>query len=207
MGGLSAEDVDDEFEDFRFTSNRGVAGLNYRTYLKNNDYLEAIVSYGVAKSGEDFKSKRSLYKDFESFTEGSLRGSLLYNRKIDARNTLRVGAIASLLDYNFLVWYEPEGEQRVTEVNENGNTDLIQAYAQLKHRFGTRLNVNIGLHSLRLGLANKTTLEPRIGMRWNYRDGHVITAGAGLHSRIDPLPCISPERLCQTEKWSNQIEI
>ncbi|MEM1216239.1 MAG: TonB-dependent receptor [Bacteroidota bacterium] len=189
MGGLSSENTDTPFDDFRYFSNRGVVGLNYRTYFKKNDYLETILSYGIGSVGDDYLNKLNNYTDFEEFTERALRVSLLYNRKINARNTFRAGVIGSRLDYDFLEWYKlPEEAERVTEVLEDGNTETVQAYAQLKHRFGTRLNVNVGLHATHLAIGDQTTIEPRVGMRWNYRDGHVISAGAGLHSRMDPLP-------------------
>lgn len=63
MGGLSKDDTDDEFEDYVYFSDRGVVGINNRRYLKNNAYIEGILSYAVSSVGEDYLFKPTKYTD------------------------------------------------------------------------------------------------------------------------------------------------
>lgn len=186
LGGLSSDVYQDSIEQYDYHSNRGVLGVNHRRYLAKNDYLETILSYSVNEIGDDDRYLPTNYKDSEQFTTEALRASLLYNRKLNARSTFRLGAIASRLSYRFEDWYEADAP-RVTLVDEDGSTSTLQAYAQWKHRLGTTLHLNAGLHATYLQVGDQLAIEPRLGLRWNFRPGQVLSAGAGLHSRRDPL--------------------
>lgn len=186
MGALSNDTFKDSLEQYDYQSNRGVLGINNRRYLAHNDYLETIISYSIDQVGDDDSYLPDNYVDTEQFTTEALRASLLYNRKINARSTLRIGAIGSRLSYQFEEWYEANAP-RVTLIDEDGATATVQAYAQLKHRVGTTLNLNAGLHATYLEIGGQLAIEPRLGLRWNLHPGHVLSAGAGLHSRRDPL--------------------
>lgn len=186
MGGLSSDVFKDSVEQYDYHSNRGVLGVNNRRYLSRNDYLETILSYSINEVGDDDSYLPENYKDSEQFTTEAWRASLLYNRKINARNTIRLGAIGSRLSYNFQDWYEADAP-RITLVDEDGTTATVQAYAQWKHRFGNTLHLNAGVHATYLAVGDQFALEPRLGMRWNFSPGKVLSAGAGLHSRRDPL--------------------
>ena len=186
MGGLSSDVFQDSMEQYDYHSNRGVLGLNHRRYLAKNDYLETIISYSINEVGDDDSYLPTNYKDSEQFTDEALRLSLLYNRKINARNTIRLGAIGSRLSYRFEDWYEADAP-RITLIDEEGATATVQAYAQWKHRLGATLHLNAGLHATYLEVGDQVAIEPRLGLRWNFRPGKVLSAGAGLHSRRDPL--------------------
>ncbi len=187
LGGLSNSTFKDSLEQYDYHSDRGVIGINNRRYLAKNDYLETIVSYAVDKVSDEEIYVDDDFTGAEEFTTHALRVSMLYNRKLNARSTFRMGAIGSRLSYTFAEWEEFRSP-RVTLINEEGATANVQAYAQMKHRVGTTLHLNAGLHATYLGIGGQMAIEPRVGMRWNLRPGHVLSAGAGLHSRRDPLP-------------------
>lgn len=188
MGGLSIDNAKDSLEYYDYFSHRGVLGVNNRTYLPNDAYLETIVSYSVNTQGDEGTYIPTELQTKEAFTSESLRANVLYNRKLDARNTIRVGAIGSRIAYNFEEWEQQGETPRQTLIDELGNTTIWQAYAQWKHRLTPTLHLNAGLHGTLLALDNQATLEPRVGLRWNWKPGHTVSAGAGLHSRMDPLP-------------------
>ncbi len=186
IGGLSSDVFQDSVEQYDYHSNRGVLGVNHRKYLARNDYIETILSYSINEVGDDDSYLPTNYQDSEQFTTEALRASLMYNRKINARNTIRLGAIGSRLSYRFEDWFEANAP-RVTLVDEDGNTSTVQAYAQWKRRLGTTLHLNAGVHATYLAVGEQMAIEPRLGLRWNFRPGQVLSAGAGLHSRRDPL--------------------
>lgn len=186
IGGLSSDVYQDSVEQYDYHSNRGVLGVNHRRYLSRNDYFETILSYSINEIGDDDSYLPTNYRNSEQFTTEALRASLIYNRKVDARNTVRLGAIGSRLSYRFEDWYEANAP-RITLVDEDGATATVQAYAQWKHRLGTTLHLNAGVHATYLAVGDQMAIEPRLGLRWNFRPGQVLSAGAGLHSRRDPL--------------------
>lgn len=187
IGGLSGSTFLDSVEQYDYRSDRGVIGINNRRYLAHNDYLETIISYSVDEVSDVESYLPESFKGSEKFTTKALRASVLYNRKLSARSTFRAGTIVSRLAYNFEEWEEIDAP-RVTLIEEDGATATVQAYAQWKQRLGTTLHLNAGLHATYLEVGGQLTVEPRVGMRWNLRPGHVLSAGAGLHSRRDPLP-------------------
>lgn len=188
MGGLSDQIYKDMNESSSYSSDRAVIGVNHRHFIKEKTYLETIVSYGATEVGYEaaYDDEDEHYADRESFINKALRVSVLYNQKINAKNTIRIGTVGHRLDYDFYQW-EDDNEETITNVDEDGHTYYVQAYGQWKHRVTTRLQLNIGVHTSYLAVNNEYLVEPRVGLRWNHRPGHVISVGGGLHSRLDPL--------------------
>ncbi|MEO0733132.1 MAG: TonB-dependent receptor, partial [Bacteroidota bacterium] len=186
LGGLSgnAYQFEGDPEVSSFTSNRGTVGLNHFLRLGEKAYLESILSYSQTVSDDDYDDGRFLFDD--RFTNRALRASVRYNRKVDARQTLQAGVIGHQLSYDLLEAVEQEGERSVN-LQQDGNTFLLQGYAQYKYRPRQNLTLTGGLHTTYFGLEGQSTLEPRFGARWNYRPGRSLSAGAGLHSRVESL--------------------
>ncbi|RMF01686.1 MAG: TonB-dependent receptor, partial [Bacteroidetes bacterium] len=175
-------------EQYDFISDRGVIGINNRAYLRKDAYLESSLCYAANRFGDDYSYTPTDYIEREQFVTYSLRGSLLYNRKINARTTVRSGFIGSRLAYDFEQWDQDQDTPHTVYIDEDGHTVMTQAYAQIKHRLGSTFQVNVGLHTTYLAIGDQFSIEPRLGLRWNLRPGQVLSAGAGLHSRMDPLP-------------------
>ncbi len=187
LGGLSRQEFQEEGSGYDYYSDRGMTGLNYRRFLGEDAYLETILSYSIDRQGEDYHDIEDAIVFRENYTNEAFRASVLYNRKIDSRHTIRIGAVGHRLAYDLFQEVDDAGEVN-RYLDEKGNTFLAQAYGQWKYRLRSNLSLNAGIHSSMLSLNNQVTVEPRVGMRWNYRAGSVLTMGAGLHSRLDPLP-------------------
>ncbi|MEM6769734.1 MAG: TonB-dependent receptor [Bacteroidota bacterium] len=187
MGGLSKNSYQFEGdpEISTFTANLGVVGLNYFHRLSKSAYLEGIVSYSQTINDEDYEEGDFLFDDL--YDNRAARASLRYNRKVNARQTLQAGVIAHHLSYNLLEAIESEGE-RTVNLDEDGSTYMLQAYAQYKYRILPNLTATGGFHSTYFGLEGQRTLEPRLGMRWNYTQGKSLSFGLGLHSQVEALP-------------------
>ncbi|GAB3176171.1 TonB-dependent receptor [Telluribacter humicola] len=186
MGGLSSQ-VDD-VESFRsnFKSDRAMMGLNYLRYINSKAYVETIVSYSGTRQGENYfnKEKETTYQ--QQFVNQALRLSVAYNYKLNSRHALRVGAIASHLQFNLFDANDAEGILR-TRIDQKGNTQLIQAYGQWKYRVSPTVTLNSGVHAMLLALNNEYSVEPRLGLRWNVAPRHTISLGTGLHSRTESI--------------------
>jgi len=63
----------------------------------------------------------------------------------------------------------------------------MQAYASWKFRISDRLTLVNGLPLLHFGLNNKTTIEPRSALKWQFKENQSLSLGLGLHSRIESL--------------------
>ncbi|HWV31736.1 MAG TPA: TonB-dependent receptor, partial [Dyadobacter sp.] len=186
LGGMSTSKVDDEDMKETFKSNRGMVGVNYLRYINSKSYMENIVSYSATSQTGDFYDKNIDATYQQKFVNQALRLSSLYNYKLNARNTVRLGVIINHLDFNL---YDKDNEDGPYEINvdRKGNTQLFQAYAQWKSRLTPTVTLNAGLHGMLLGLNNRYSIEPRVGVRWAVAPRSTVSFGAGLHSKTESI--------------------
>lgn len=186
LGGISTSKVDDDDFKEKFKSNRGMVGVNYLRYINSKSYMESIVSYSATSQTGDFYDKNIDATYQQKFVNQALRLSSLYNYKLNARNTVRLGVIINHLDFNL---YDKDNEDGPYEINvdRKGSTQLFQAYAQWKSRLTPTVTVNAGLHGMLLALNNRYSIEPRVGVRWAVAPRSTISFGAGLHSKTESI--------------------
>ncbi|MCE6992684.1 carboxypeptidase-like regulatory domain-containing protein [Dyadobacter sp. CY323] len=184
MGGLSTSAIDDPSEKEVFKSNRGIAGVNYMRYLNSKSYLENIVSYSATLQSNEYFDKEKQTSQSQNFVNQALRISSLYNYKLNARNTMRLGIIVNHLDFNLFDRDNEDGPSKVN-VDQKGNTQLFQAYAQWKTRVTPTVTMNVGLHGMLLGLNNEFSIEPRVGLKWSVAPKSTVSLGGGLHSKTE----------------------
>jgi hypothetical protein len=186
LGGISASKVNDDDWKETFKSNRGMVGVNYLRYINSKSYMENIVSYSATSQTGDFYDKNIDATYQQKFVNQALRLSSLYNYKLNARNTLRLGVIINHLDFNLYDKDNEDGPYKIN-VDRNGNTQLFQAYAQWKSRLTPTVTLNAGLHGMLLGLNNRYSIEPRVGVRWVVAPRSTVSFGAGLHSKTESI--------------------
>lgn len=186
MGGISTSKVNDDDWNETFKSNRGMVGVNYLRYINSKSYLENIVSYSATSQTGDFYDKNIDATYQQKFVNQALRLSSLYNYKLNARNTVRLGIIINHLDFNL---YDKDNEDGPYEINvdRKGNTQLFQAYAQWKSRLTPTVTLNAGLHGMLLALNNRYSIEPRVGVKWAVAPRSTVSFGAGLHSKTESI--------------------
>jgi hypothetical protein len=186
MGGLSTSTVDkDDFRD-KFKSNRGIVGVNYLRYINNKSYLENIVSYSATSLTDDYFDKEREVTSQQNFQNQALRISMLYNYKLNSRNTIRTGVIVNHLEFNLFDRNNDDGPFKVN-VNQKGSTQLFQAFGQWKYRLSPSITLNTGVHGMLLGLNNQYSIEPRAGLRWTVKPGHAFNLGGGIHSKTESI--------------------
>ncbi|RMG56069.1 MAG: TonB-dependent receptor [Bacteroidetes bacterium] len=109
------------------------------------------------------------------------------NKKFSARHHLRVGALYDLYDISLIDSVARAGGlyQRLRDFT--GQSSLVQAYAQWKHRVSKQITFNGGLHSQYFLLNGSWALEPRLGLKVALAPQHRLSLGAGVHSQLQPL--------------------
>ncbi|MEL6562281.1 MAG: TonB-dependent receptor [Bacteroidota bacterium] len=191
LGGISLDDTRADIENGETYNEKsrnelGIVGLNHVVYLNKDTYVES--GFTASSRGTEYHADSLRVKDEweEDFTENAYRVSALYNQKLNSRNTLRTGLIFSHLSFDLFSKSHDETLDRLaTNVNESGNTQLLQTYAQWQHRLTEKLTVNSGVHYSILLLNNNASLEPRMGIKYQYRTNQAFSFGAGVHSRME----------------------
>jgi hypothetical protein len=191
MGGLSTSTVDDDDFKEKFKSNRGIVGVNYLRYINNRSYMENIVSYAATSQSGDFYDKDLKATYQQNFVNQTLRLSSLYNYKLNARNTVRLGVIINHLDFNLFDRDNEDGPFQVN-VDRKATRSLFQGYAQWKSRLSPTVTVNGGVHGMLLGLNNQFSIEPRLGVKWAVAPKSTISLELGCIAKPSRYPPILP---------------
>jgi len=169
----------------------GMLGITHLLLFKNQKtYLKTVLAYSYAGQRSLTDTLSNKYEAFplekNQFVNQTLRAHLQLNTKLNSRNAVRTGVIINWY------WYKLRSDKysfltQQTEklVNQNGQSPLYQAYAQWKHRFNECVTLHSGLHLTFSAINNKLYLEPRFGAEFLLAENHTLSAGIGLHSRID----------------------
>ncbi|MBI5219207.1 MAG: TonB-dependent receptor [Bacteroidia bacterium] len=170
-----------------------ITGITNQYLLPNKKtFLKTV----VAVMGEDNKMSNdtmdykfqdhNIYK--EDLTYRTLRGSVLLNHKYNAKHTIRSGIIFSREEYNlYSSGLDFETGTYRTVFDNKGFTYVLQGYMQWKFRATEKLDINTGVHYLHFLLNNNNSVEPRMGIVYQIDGRQSFSAGAGLHSRLEPI--------------------
>ncbi len=169
----------------------GVIGLKHFSRLNNKTYWNTVlgVSYSengyaldtIAPSTEPLRVRDA--KDVE------IRYGIntFIDYKANAHFAMKVGVQCDVLQLNLML-----KDREYTPVWNNiwdfkGNTSLVAAYVATKYRISEKFTMNAGLRSQFLTLNNATSVEPRIGLKYQIHPKHSIGIGFGMHSQMQPL--------------------
>ena len=176
----------------KFFANTGAAGITHSRMLGSKAYLKTVLLASATGNGykeeylEDSFRYRATYK--ENYIQPRFTASSTLNYKHNAKHSLRAGIIAKQLGYDLeKSIYNDELDTLEQFLKSNGTTYTLQGFAQWNARFTEKLTVNYGLHSASLLLNNTHSIEPRAGIRYELNKQHVLSAGYGLHSQVQPL--------------------
>lgn len=182
----------DRFQDnnYQFIGATGITHTflfkNQKTYLKTVAAMSKDnVKYRLDSLNENYDPKTAYSENF-GYRTGRI--NVMLNHKFNSKHLLRVGGIYSQYFYNILSkGLDLSTNEQGTFIDEQGNTGLVQAYAQWKYRVSANIDINTGFHSSYFVLNKQKTIEPRMGMQWRFAPKQSISLGAGLHSRIEPI--------------------
>ncbi len=173
----------------KFVANTILNGITHTLDVNENISLRSALSlansrqkYNQYYTDEDNTSINS-FKDNNISDKITLNSTLNY--KIDQRQLLRAGIIASSIHFNY---YQLSRENPIEtpeeRINVKGNTQTIQGFAQWQFKPVDNITVNSGFHYLHLLLNNTSSIEPRASIKWDMNDKNAFTLGYGLHSQI-----------------------
>ncbi|MEP2277439.1 MAG: TonB-dependent receptor [Reichenbachiella sp.] len=198
MGGLSkysrtGESFREDIEKY----NMGVIGLSNDYILNSSTFIKTSLSVSGTEVGNDEYIKyqqdtiRVDYNNQESFKKSYTRGSIILNKKFNSRHIVELGTVISRLDYDF-----EEREHNINNedpfvdlvlFNDEGASGTQQAFVSWKYRITEQLSLVNGLHYFRFGFTGEDSWEPRSSLKWQFKENQSITAGFGIHSRLESL--------------------
>lgn len=199
LGGISNIEQEDRSEvgDSLFArsdygSRMGVLGLAHVMRLGDNSYLRTVATLSGNASAWDHEATDAPGevpmepRGNDDLSRWTTRFSTTLNNKFSAKHKLRSGLIVSVDRFRMNSAYYDEGDnEMITTLDSRGEAVTLQAFSSWKWRWNERWSMTSGVHALHYTLNGSTSVEPRIGLRWQQRPDRAFTAGAGLHSRTE----------------------
>ncbi|HAW19429.1 MAG TPA: hypothetical protein DCX14_04530 [Flavobacteriales bacterium] len=196
----------DNDRDQYFGSQMGVLGVSYTRALSEKTYWKTVAAYNHSRVDSyhelvyrHLDSSNSYQVDSMSplldytFGNDKIVAHSFINSKLNRRNVIKFGLVAEQIYFNYVdsTWIFDSTQADYLDWRVRFNTaisaQLVQPYVQWKHRTDNGLTVTAGLHAQYFTLSHSVSwAEPRLAMRKTFKDGSSFTAGAGMHSQVQP---------------------
>lgn len=178
--------------DSYFKSDLGLIGLSHFIRLNDKSYFKTIIgsTYSASSYDEDsiHKGSSEVTRIIEN-TTSQLRHSVntSFNSKISSKLFVKVGVLDEIINLNLFYRNRTYTPDWIQIWDYKNYTSLLQGYAHAKYSFSNRLTLNAGLHSQFLVLNNSSSVEPRIGLKYQTNEKSSISIGYGMHSQMQPI--------------------
>jgi hypothetical protein len=178
-------------KDSYFTSDIGLIGLKHFIKINERSYVNTVI--GATYNGSNYLEDnvatdvKPLERNVENKTHQihySINTS--YNSKINSKLFVKAGIISEVISLMLNARDKDSNSVWRQYWDFNDQTMLHQAYAQVKYRFTEKLSLNAGIHSQLLTLNNSSSIEPRLGLKYQMNEKHSLSLGYGMHSQMQP---------------------
>jgi len=176
-----------------FSSKLGIIGLNHFKQLNSKSYISSTIGINYSKTditnyGFDRITELSYQRDISKTAKTGYNFSTSYNTKINSRLFLKVGFDNQLLGLDLY----SKNKQRINDDfkqvwDYNNQTNLAQAYVQAKYSINEKLTLNTGIHYQKFFLNHSSSIEPRLGLKYDINNNSSLTFGYGMHSQMQPI--------------------
>jgi hypothetical protein len=181
----------DPSKDSYFTSDIAMAGLKHFIRVNDKSYFNTVI--GGSYSGSNYlQDSLSISNEPARTIENKTTRinytvNTSYNVKVSAKLFIKAGFLGELM-HTKLYYRNREETPYWIQIWDNDNqTGLLQGYVHSKYSFTNKLTLNLGLHSQHLLLNNSNSIEPRVGLRYQFKDKQNFNLGYGMHSQMQPI--------------------
>lgn len=178
-----------------FKQDMAAGGIGHKYFFNNNMYIKTALVGTYTKNHLvmdvfDTAFNPTRVNDMQG-TNWNLSLNSYINKKFSARHTNRTGINVTRLnydlDYNISPSYPNAFLPMENFAKSDGNTVLFSAFTNSTVHLSNDLTANIGFNSQYFLLNKKWTIEPRLGIKWQFQPNHSIGFAYGMHSRHEKL--------------------
>lgn len=180
----------------RNASQMGVVGLTHRYFLSNRSNLYTTLAASLQGVATQIDSVSENMPDKRYYGEGNketrLSASTRYTLKVNAKNTLKIGATLESygVDYQDSVsgeGFEPVVPGYIKQLNtDESGLNLAQGFGEWQHRFGERLTFYGGLYAQYFFYNSTYGIDPRVSFSYKLSDSGKLSLAYGKHSQMQP---------------------
>ncbi len=182
--------TEEDREEYSAKLTMGALGLSYKKILGPKTVLKASAS--AVQNGIRWKqgrySEQMILQPSQDVDDRSWRYGLSaqISHKFGKRHQNNTGGVYDSIWYDIRVRNaDGYGDPLVTYADGRGCTGLWQFFSQSKFSFSDRLTMNAGVYAQVFALNQNFSIEPRLGLRWNFLPRHTFSLGYGLHSQAE----------------------
>ena len=196
-------------KDQRFGTNMMVSGFTYTKPLNETSFIKSTTCVNIENQASEHDTITR--NDPNNWSDITLKPYMAYdfnkvrysnsssiNKKLNKKNTLKIGWVADFTNFDFLDSVTTNASLQLyrKRFDSRGNFFQIQPYVSWKHKFSDDLVLTAGLTSLFINIeennadnsvTNFSPIEPRLGLKWNVNDKSAFSFGLGYHSQTQPL--------------------
>lgn len=209
---LSKELYGEGDRDQYFGTGMGVGGVTYKKSLSERTFFQTTISAAVDEqhSKHDFLQRSLDTNVIDGVEKVEVRVDSMYQLMGYQFKTSRVSAYAGITykptkkhlvkfgvnaDYLYFNMRDSVRESDnmgghlgfVNRWDYQGGAFLYQPFVQWKYRISEKMDFTAGIHTQYFTLSNSfSPIEPRLGWKYQLRNGQRVFAGAGLHSQTQP---------------------
>lgn len=175
------------------TSKIGIVGLKHFKQLNTKSFVSSTFGINYSKSGQtdyafDRETDSSYTREENRVTRTGYHFSTSYNSKINSKLFVKAGIQDELIGLNLYYRTKDRIQSDWKQIwDYDSYTNLAQAYVHAKYSFNEKLTLNAGVHAQLFFLNNSTSVEPRLGLKYDVNSKSSFTVGYGLHSQMQPI--------------------
>ncbi len=179
--------------DIRNHSNQGLVGLTHSYLINRSSWIKSVIGftyhnfYTTHDSVTPVSLGTFLYQGTND-EEMRLFVSTAYNKKISARHNIKAGIILTGTRDHLIDSLYEAGLNRYRYANDyKGYSLLLQPYVDYQLRINENVTLNTGLHLQYFNVSESYSIEPRIGLKWQFAPTQTLSFGYGMHSQTIPV--------------------
>jgi hypothetical protein len=177
-------------------SKTGVTGMRWMHFFNQDLRMINTISVSTRRpfnyrdSISDEGNDKNIRENLENENRLAISSKLI--KKFNSKNTADIGILMenTSLDYHYKDYeYYFNNDSMVYDnpfTIEEKNLVLLQGYLEWKHKFSDNVSVNSGIHYSHFLYNNTFSIEPRVGLKWQYSNSRSINFGYGMHSQLQP---------------------
>lgn len=175
----------------QFQSSTGVAGMTH-TYFFNEKTYGKLILAATTGGTEGFidtlnvnDMATKIYGVYQR--QNNALGHYFVNSKLNAKHTVKVGLMYDYYDFDIEDSSRYVGNYFFKEMDFHGSTALMRGYTEWQYRPAENWTLNSGVYSQYFELNGRSSVEPRLGLRYKVNEKQTLSFGTGLHSQLQPI--------------------
>jgi len=189
-----------QLQEFEVQQSMGVMGLSNQYIFSDKWYLRTSLT--TSKWNYDDETTqlqpsnkfRPVVIDVTTFNENETILSAVLNFKANASSVIRTGFNLRQKHFDYDYKSFADADTLLSFLENSGTTQFVDAYAQWKFRYKEDWEINAGINASCLLLNKSVGIDPRIGIKYLFKNDQTVSIATGLYSKPDHLSTYFIER-------------